>query len=87
MLSNLINAQLALKSSPGKVTGDIPTTIALNRHKITIGRQPASTPNDVMLSVLAGKSNIISRRHAEITYTLDGQFIIRDLGSLNGAPP
>ena len=85
MASNPMFAKLLLKSGTDKLRGEIPPTIVLNKHKITIGRHSASAPNDVVLSVVAGKNDIISRRHAEITFTLDGQFVIRDLGALNGA--
>lgn len=78
-------AKLVLKPSTEKLIGVIPAEIPLSKSKLSIGRLSTSSPNDFTLSVLLnGKNDIISRRHAEVTFTLDGQFVIRDLGALNG---
>ena len=46
-----MKSTLCLKTNIEKLQGEIPTTIALNKQKTTIGRRSASCPNDVVLSV------------------------------------
>jgi len=57
------------------VSGDQPREFSLDRHN-TIGRHPDNT-----IQIL---DRIISKEHLEITLTPQGQFHLRDLGSLNG---
>ena len=80
----MTRARLILKTNAERLKGTIPTEIVLNDQKIVIGRHSTSVPVDVPLSVLSGKNDIISRRHCEISRTLDGAYVIRDLGALNG---
>ncbi|HSI34202.1 MAG TPA: FHA domain-containing protein, partial [Tepidisphaeraceae bacterium] len=67
----------APEPQPAGSTGTGKVTIDLNRDAVTLGRD--KTVADVALESLA-----VSRRHARVTRTAAGAFVIEDLRSTNG---
>lgn len=67
-----------------KLDGEGPEAIDLRRAKTIIGRGSQALPVDAAIFARRCGSDIISRRHVEITRSATGVFTITDLMSVNG---
>jgi len=62
----------------------VPKKIIINKEKLVIGRGSPKLAVDVTIIARKNDKDIISRQHAEITTTSNGDCSIRDMGALNG---
>ena len=61
-----------------------PSRIELHKQIMLFGRGSPKNPVDVCIKIRKDDKEIISRNHAEISRTFQGQYILRDLDSMNG---
>ena len=64
--------------------GDGPDIIDLKAAKTVIGRGSQTMPVDIVVSARKEGLDIISRNHASISRTADGNYCVQDLKALNG---
>ncbi len=74
------------------VDGNAPKHIQLSKYitnkkedvSIIIGRGSPAFPSDIVVNARKDGREIISRNHAKLTYSIDGDWVIDDLGAING---
>jgi len=61
-----------------------PSCVEMVKDKVVFGRGSPKQPVDVCLSISRDEREVISRCHAEITRSQNGQYFVKDLKSMNG---
>mmetsp|Transcript_10109 Transcript_10109/g.15323 ORF Transcript_10109/g.15323 Transcript_10109/m.15323 type:complete len:396 (-) Transcript_10109:106-1293(-) len=79
-------AYLTLVGDSSDISGavSVPPVIKLSKGRLIIGRGSPNVSVDAVLSIRVDDKEVISRTHAEVVGTIQGDYVIRDLGSTNG---